>query len=58
MYVLYPTGLSSLIIYILLYSLSYGGFSWFNISIAYRILKPVEITIRRGLRVKGEKWRE
>jgi hypothetical protein len=23
----------------------------------YRIFKPVEITIRRGLRQKGEKWR-
>jgi hypothetical protein len=23
----------------------------------YRIFKPVEITIRRRLRVKGEKWR-
>jgi hypothetical protein len=22
----------------------------------YRILKPVEITTRRGLRQKGEKW--
>jgi hypothetical protein len=23
----------------------------------YRIFNPVEITIRRGLRQKGEKWR-
>jgi hypothetical protein len=24
----------------------------------YRIFKPVEVTIRRGLRQKGEKWRD